>query len=157
MLLSSVIWAVVGIILIGAEMLLPGFIIIFFGLGALLTAVLALLPPIAAAPGLQAILFAASSLISLAFLRRHFSKALKGTIFDPDKDGIEELSGETAEVVEAIRPEAPGRARWRGTTWKAVSYTETIDPGARVIILGKEGMTLVVSSVGLEKMKTEEP
>lgn len=155
MFLASLLWALAGLAMIGAELFLPGFIIVFFGIGAVAVALLSLLPQIGGNPALQALLFAALSLGSLGLLRGRFAAAMKGSVFDTKRDRLDEISGERAVVSERIAPDAPGRARWRGTTWIAASYTETLEVGTSVVILGKEGMTLIVSSVGLEKPEEE--
>ena len=46
---SWFIWALIGVGCIGLEMLIPGFVIFFFGLGALATALCTLIPFVGAA------------------------------------------------------------------------------------------------------------
>jgi membrane protein implicated in regulation of membrane protease activity len=148
-------WGVLGVVLIAAEMLIPGFVIFFFGAGALITALLSgIIPAITHEFVLQALVWVASSVFSLVFLRRRFSRAFRGTVFNPIQD---EDVGKTAVVTEAITPENPGRVRYQGTTWKAISYTETFSPGEKVEIIKEENLTLVVTAPILpEEDRTEE-
>ena len=52
--------------------------------------------------------------------------------------------GRRAVVVEAVTPTGWGRVRLNGTTWTAVSYVESFDPGDVVTVIGNEGITLIV-------------
>ncbi len=138
------VWGLSGFILIFAEALVPGFVIFFFGSGALLTALAsAVLPPVGASFGLQGLIWGASSVFSLIFLRKRFARVFRGTLLN--REHVEDL-GETALVKERITPDTRGRVRYQGTTWKAVSYTETFEPGDKVSIVQEDGLTLVVSA-----------
>lgn len=146
------IWGLLGVLLIASEMLIPGFVIFFFGSGAIVTAILSvIIPGIAARFGLQAIIWSASSILSLIILRRRFSKIFKGTVLNSQRD---ESVGKTALVTEKITPESPGRVRYQGTTWTAVSYTETFEPGEKVEIIKEDGLTLVVTQPFIESDTT---
>lgn len=150
--MATVIWAALGILMILSEFIVPGFVVFFFGLGALLNALLVgVIPGLASGIPLQLVLWAASSGVSLILLRRYFAKAFRGTVLDSSRD--EEFVGRTAEVSEQISPENPGRIRFEGTTWTAVSYDETIEPGEQVDIIQKEGTKLVVTRAFLGERK----
>ena len=97
-------------------------------------------------------IWAGSSVLSLVILRRRFAKIFRGTILNPERD---EDVGKVAEVTERITPDNPGRVRYQGTTWKAISYTETFDPGEKVQIIKEENLTLIVSSPILEDSSKE--
>lgn len=136
-------WALAGLLLIGAEFLIPGLVIIFFGFGALATSLFTgILPNLDARYGLQALIWIASSGISFGLLRRTLKRVFHGRLL-PSSDAPD--AGEVAVVVERITPETPGRIRYQGTTWKAVSYTETIEAGEKVEILERENLTYVVT------------
>ena len=137
------IWAALGLLLIGAEFFMPAFVIVFFGLGAFLTALLtAIIPGLKSGITLQIVTWLASSGLSLFFLRRYFSKVFKGNLAPAAEN---ENAGRTATVVEAITPDEPGRIRFQGTTWKAISYDESFEPGETVEILKEENLTFVVT------------
>jgi membrane-bound serine protease (ClpP class) len=59
----------------------------------------------------------------------------------PPKVGVETLIGASGLVVQECRP--IGRVRVRGEIWRARS-TVPLDPGARVTVIGRERLTLLV-------------
>ena len=137
------IWAFIGLVFIGLEFAIPGLVIIFFGAGALITSVLtAILPGLRPSIVWQILLWLGASTLSLAFLRKYLSKIFRGTTLI---DTGEKSSGKAAEVIERITPDNPGRVHFEGTTWKASSYTETLEKGETVTVLKQEGLTLIVS------------
>ena len=148
------IWAVIGLLFIGSEFLIPGLVIIFFGAGALLTSILsAIIPGLRWNVAMQIIVWLASSGLSLAFLRKYLSKVFRGkTIID---DG-QEPSGKTAEVTERITPDQTGRVHFGGTTWTASSYSEVFEPGEVVEILKEEGLTLIVTKSIMDPVALDE-
>jgi len=137
------IWAFIGLLFVGLEFAIPGVVIIFFGAGALITSLLtAIIPGLNSSVVLQILLWLGASSLSLAFLRKYLSKVFRGkTLID---DGSE-ASGKTAEVIERITPDKIGRVHFQGTTWKASSYTETLEEGEKATVLKQEGLTLIVS------------
>lgn len=139
-------WAVLGLLLVLSEFVVPQFVVFFFGLGALLTALLSLIVPgLAGRLPLQILLWAAASGVSLGLLRRYGAPWFRGETRRPGGDATDG-AGTTAEVIEAIAPDAPGRIRFRGTTWRARAFDETIPVGATVTILQKESLTYIVTA-----------
>jgi membrane protein implicated in regulation of membrane protease activity len=142
------VWAVIGIACIGMEMLMPGFVIFFFGLGALVTALFSLIPGVDSLIWLQILIFVIFSIVSIVFLRRHFARIFAGSVFDSSRTSIDDSdTGETAEVTEAIGSSGSGRIRFRGTTWNATSDGNEIPAGKRVRIVSRNGMIYVVEPV----------
>jgi len=126
-----------------AEFVVPQFVIFFFGLGALFNALLlVVLPPLATRIPLQLLIWAITSSLSLLALRRYAARWFRGNAAAPDEDSD---AGRTAEVVEAISPDNPGRIRFGGTTWKAVTFDENIPVGSTVTILKKENLSYLVT------------
>ena len=149
-------WALLGLLLIGSEMLIPGFTIFFFGLGGLLTSLLtAVIPGLSSNFGFQGLIWAGSSILSFIFLRKHFKNVFKGTLIYKDSISYKDI-GKRAEVIEEINPEKAGRIRFQGTSWKAVSYTETFKKGEKVEILKEEGLTCIVTRSILSASETIE-
>lgn len=141
----SFLWALAGFLLIASEFLVPGLVIIFFGLGALVTALLtALVPGLNSLYGFQALIWLGSSAVSLFSLRRTLSKVFKGKLL-PDAITENAAVGKTALVIEKITPDKPGRIRYQGTSWSAESYTEELEKGEEVTILKQENLTFVVT------------
>ncbi|SIQ13477.1 Membrane protein implicated in regulation of membrane protease activity [Alkalispirochaeta americana] len=144
--MDSAVWAVMGGLLLLAEFGFPEFILVFFGLGALLNAlVIALSPHLQGAYHLQIILWAATSCLSLLALRRYLSAWFCGAPGEPQPGPFEEDLGATAETIEPISPEHPGRIRFRGTSWQAISAGEAIPRGTTVTILGRDNVTYLVT------------
>jgi membrane protein implicated in regulation of membrane protease activity len=134
------VWALLGVLLMAAELLTPGFWIVFFGAGGLVTAGLTwILPGLASRPHLQVLAWLGSSSLLLGLLRRALQRRLGG-----NGAGADDAVGMQAVVVEAIAPGRPGRIRLRGTTWRADGYDEEIAEGEPVEILAREGLTYYV-------------
>lgn len=139
------VWAVIGIACIGMEMLMPGFVIFFFGMGALGTAVLSLIPGVGSVVWLQILFFVVLSLVSLLSLRKHFARIFAGSVFDSSKVSSEESgAGEIAEITEAVGHHREGRIRFRGTTWRAKTSGADISVGSHARIVSREGMVYVI-------------
>lgn len=112
-----------------------------FALSLALPAVLSLVPGLEQNFGLQAGSALVLGTTLYVILRRVFPTWFQGYLLREDST---EDSGNIAIVVEAIRPDRPGRIRYRGTTWTAVSLTETFPRGSRVLILEKNGLVFTV-------------
>ncbi len=140
----SFVWGVIGLLLIASEMLIPGFTIFFFGLGAWIVALVALVFPfLEGSFAWQILMWVSASVLSFVLLRRKFTRLFKGTLLNRlPPEGL----GERAVVLEPITPEEPGRVRYRGTSWKAVSFTESFEKGDEVAIVGEDGITLTVTA-----------
>lgn len=151
----SLIWAIIGVVLIISEFFIPGFVIFFFGSGALLNAVLtAVIPFLRSSILAQVLIWLGFSGLSLFVLRRYFSKIFSGRLFEGRVST--DMAGEKADVIEDISPGKPGRIRFHGTSWRAVSDTETFKVGETVEILKKENMTYVVTRSLLENDSIED-
>lgn len=140
----TVIWFVLGLILLISELFIPGFVIIFFGVGAWVTALFCLLFNIHF--DLQLVIFTFSSVILLFVFRKY----LKGQFFNGNKENVETLEDEfinkTAVVEKEIRKGYPGKVNFKGTTWTALAE-ENIGKGELVKIIGKESINLIVHSL----------
>jgi len=127
-------WFLIGIGLFLSELALPGFILLFFGLGAWLAALACL----AANPStsVQIAIFLAASLISLALLRRFFTQIFSGRAKPGAEPGdMAQASGQSALVTRDIAPGAPGEIQFRGSYWRAVA-DQDLAKGASVVIEG---------------------
>lgn len=136
--MAPLIWAILGLLFVVAEFIVPEFVIFFFGVGALLNSLLtAIFPGIAASIPLQIITWLGFSAATLFSLRRYLARWFKGRRFEEDDQT--EWVGRPAKVTEQIGPDAPGRISLNGTTWVAESFDETFKPGDRVEVLRREG------------------
>ena len=116
-------WLIVGVMLFFVEMAVPGFILFFFALGALVTALVAWLTPISIA--WQLALFIAASLITLLSLRdmiqRKFLASPPADEEEEDKDVILAVAGERGVVSMTITPPGEGQIKYAGTFWRAIA------------------------------------
>jgi len=141
---ESLIWAVTGLLLILAEFAVPQFVVFFFGLGALVNAILVpLVPGLSRNIPLQLILWAITSGVSLGMLRKYASRWFRGDTGGTNSDAD---VGRTATVLEEIAPDSPGRISLHGTSWRAITIDETIPAGSTVTILGKENLSYTVTA-----------
>lgn len=144
--LGPVTWIAIGLGLMGLEVLVPGFVIFWFGAGAILVAFLTALGIYAG----QAWQWASFFLASLAFL------ALWHTVLRPrfgrttvDERRDPTVSGQTGTVVSEIRPGAPGEVElsvplYGIRRWQAMSDQE-LTPGDPIIVIEAEGVRLHVT------------
>ncbi len=137
----EIVWFIIGLVLFILELVLPGFVIFFFGVGAWITALLCLI----AEPGtnLQVIVFAATSILSLLAFRKMIQKKFFYVREDRSDAVEDEFTGKEAIAKTNIGPGGDGKVEFKGTTWKAESKSE-IATGQTVIILEKENFKLKV-------------
>jgi membrane protein implicated in regulation of membrane protease activity len=134
-------WFIIGLVMLLMELVIPGFFVFFFGLGAWMTALVCLIWE----PGinLQIIIFAVTSVLSLIGLRKMIQKKFF-YVKEGDSERVEdEFTGGNAIVTEALGPGKMGKVEFKGTTWKAESASE-IESGQRVVIIEKENFKLIV-------------
>jgi len=134
-------WLAAGLVLVVAELATPGgFVIIFFGIGALAVGTLALLGLVTNAP-LQFLLFSVLSVASLAILRGRLQSRIKTA----PSSNVDSLVGVVAMVQERMAPRAIGRVEVRGSMWAARNTSDiTRDPGQRARVAAVDGLTLAV-------------
>ncbi len=136
-------WFIIGLVLFLLELVIPGFFIFFFGLGAWVTALVCLIGSPESITNLQIIIFAATSVLTLVALRRMIQKKF---FYSKDNlsEGVEdEFTGKEASALTAFGPGIKGKVEFKGTTWKAESKAE-IKEGQTVIIIKKDSITLTV-------------
>jgi membrane protein implicated in regulation of membrane protease activity len=137
----ELVWFIIGLALFLLELVLPGFVIFFFGVGAWITALLCLI----ANPGinLQAIVFGVTSILSLMLLRKMIQKRFFYSKDELSKEVEDEFTGKEAIASFDFGPGKTGKIEFKGTSWKAES-TEPIKEGETVIIKSKESFKLFV-------------
>lgn len=142
-------WLIIGVMLFFLELALPGFILFFFGLAALITALVAWLTPIGIA--WQLALFIVSSVVSLMTLRdviqRNFFKQKDADVGEEaDEDVMLAAPGDRAVVGNAIIPPAEGRINYSGTSWRATA-DEKIGEGEIVTVVRQDNLVIHVEKV----------
>lgn len=139
------IWLIVGILLALAEMIIPGLIIGFFSLGAIVTT-LTTLVGLTKGFASQMIVFLLTSVVFLVLFHKVWKKKIKpNTKGDTTNFQIE--LGKIVPVIQFIDPdEGGGKVRYQGALWNATSKTK-IPPGESVRVTGCENLTLLVELI----------
>ncbi len=136
---AELFWFLLGFFLIIAEFAVPGVIIMFFGIGAWITAFTTWIGFTSSLTS-QNLLFACSSVILLFSLRHRFRKSLVG---ESTQDTIEdEFTGKEALALTLINS-VEGKVEMKGAEWNARSPQE-ITARSWVVIERREGLTLHV-------------
>jgi len=134
---AHVLWFLAGVAFLLAELALPGFVLLFFALGAFAAAVSAY-----AGLGLtgQFVVFLAVSLAGVGLLRRMFLRVFQGRVQaradDAPGQADDDAAGKAAVVTRAISPAVPGEIKFRGSFWRAEAAVD-IGEGENVVILGQ--------------------
>jgi membrane protein implicated in regulation of membrane protease activity len=134
-------WFFTGLGLFLLELVVPGFFIFFFGLGAWITALVCIIGN----PGLnmQIIIFAITSVLTLAGLRRIIQKKFFYSRGTQSEDVEDEFTGKEGIATADFGGMKTGKVEFKGTTWNAESKSE-IKKGQRVIIIEKDSFKLIV-------------
>ena len=136
-------WLALGLFLVAAEILAPGFFLIWLAGAALLTGLLVWLVPVDMP--LQVVFFAIVAFIAV-FAGRRFLRDHPVQELDPKMNRRgERLAGETAMVVQAIEA-GQGRVRHGDSEWLARGADAAV--GVRVRITGSDGAVLLVEPLG---------
>ena len=139
------IWFLLGLVLIFLEFIVPGVILVFFGIGAWAVAVTAYLGWISSLES-QLLLFAITSIVLLVLLRKWVKGKFYGhvsAVQDLTKN-IDEFSGQSVIVVQDVIPnKMEGAVEFKGAKWSAVS-DEPIKNGEVAIITDFDGITLKI-------------
>jgi len=141
------IWLYIGAGLMLAEILVPGFVLFFFGLSAATLGVLILVLPESFQLTLawQLALFSLFSVVYLVTLRRYLKSVFLGDSEDR-LSASDDFAGRTGEVTSAIAVGVPGRVTVGDAEWDAVSVAP-ISAGTKVKILSRKNLTLTVEAV----------
>jgi membrane protein implicated in regulation of membrane protease activity len=150
------IWFLIGLGLTLLEFTVPGAILIFFGLGAWITA-LTTWVGVTHSVAWQILVFALSSVLLLLLLRRRLHGQLRGHAGaeqDLEND-LEEFIGHTVEVTAAIRPDHDGRIEYKGASWEARS-DHSFEPGDHAVIRRLDGIHVFVVPVDAQSSSGQE-
>jgi membrane protein implicated in regulation of membrane protease activity len=137
----ELLWFLIGLILFLLELVVPGFVIFFFGFGAWVTALACLIFH----PGTNAqiIIFAVFSVLSLVILRRMLQKKFFYGNNDSAVEVEDEFTGKEGTALVNFGPGMKGKVEFKGTSWDAESDTEIME-GQSVIIIEKKNFNLFV-------------
>lgn len=142
------IWLVIALAFIVAELISFGFILVFFGLGAVIAGLCAYFFGIALE--WQLLIFIVSSLIAIILLRKLGIKTFRGNENNTvDDDYHNAIIGQTAMVTKDIVPPALGEVKYSGSFWPATADT-AIAAGKMVEITARnneDSLTLKVKAL----------
>lgn len=135
-------WMIAGVVLLIAEIVVPGFFLIWIGAAALLTGVVTLVFGIA--EPVQFLIFAVAA-VAAVYAGRRWIRANPIETADPMLNNrAARLVGQVVPVTQAI-VDGRGRVRVGDTEW-LVQGPDT-PTGGRVRIAGADGSTLIVDTV----------
>ena len=140
------IWVAIAVVFVVAEIFTFGFILVFFGVGALAAGLCALIFNMAL--GWQIVVFAIVSILTLVLLRRISVKTFRGnqTNNHIENNFHNSMVGKTVIVTKVIQPPAPGEIKFGGSFWIAVA-DENIAEGQTVKIIAHERQDVLVFKV----------
>jgi len=152
----TLIWFLIGLAFVLSEFFIPGLVVVFFGIGAWVTAVTC---AIGLTKGLapQLGVFLVASLGTLALLRAWLKGAFRGHV--PKKQNLsepmEDIVGADAVVVKDIVPgKLDGQVRFRGSVWKAKADAAIANDEV-VKIVKRDNLVLHVEKMSREQDNLE--
>ena len=114
------VWFLAGIAIMLAELAIPGFVIIFFGLGCWGASVVAFFSPNAYSA--QVAVFVIVSVVSLMMLRREAMRVFVGRSEGQENEDLGNIPmGSRITLDQDLEAGQIGRVRFRGTMWDAIS------------------------------------
>jgi len=144
----SLIWFLVGVAFLIAELIMPAFILIFFTAGCWIAAIFVWLIDIELTK--QILVFLVSSLFLLFTLRKYSLNIFRGKTQDEIDDHYSDSKiGKTAIVTKNITPNKLGEIKVMGSFWRATA-NEEIEEGRSVLIEkrdSEDGLTLKVKPI----------
>ena len=146
-------WAVLGAILIVAEIFTSGFVLLWFGIGALVAALLSIVGIDSLAIQFLAFAIVSSSLTaaSRTIFLRYFSREHSGQSL---RSGVDALPGKVGTVVSSSRGALQeGAVKVFGSTWTAYPAPgePPLEAGERVCVESIEGASIYVKRVEKER------
>lgn len=134
-------WMLLGLALLGTELITPGgFYILFFGIAALIVGALSGLG-VQLSDWMQWLLFSGLSVVSLILFRNPLLAKMKS--LEGQRPDVDSMIGEQAVATEHLAPGAQGKAELRGSAWTARNASqEPLRKGQRCVVERVEGLTL---------------
>lgn len=136
----AVIWFLIGLGLLLLELILPGLVIVFFGVGAWVTALVTAITDINL--NWQILIFLVASLLGLVLLRKYLKKRFFDRTNKEIDDQLEEFIGRKAMAIDDFK-DGVGKVEFKGTQWSARSEGP-VTKGEWVIIRSKDSLTFNV-------------
>ncbi len=128
------IWLGVGVAFIIAELAVPGFIVVFFGVGAFIAGATAFF---GSSIQVQLMVFGISSLALILLLRRTMARTFAGSAAEDDAEEVDHAINQVVEVTDPIDPPHAGRIKYQGRFWTARSH-EPLPAGSMARIIKRD-------------------
>ena len=138
-------WFLLGLALIFLEFVVPGVILVFFGIGAWAAAITAYFGLTGSFQS-QLLLFAVTSILLLVALRNWIKGKFYGHVGDVQDQtkNLDEFTGQSVIVVQEVIPnKMEGAVEFKGAKWRAVS-DEHLKEGEIAIITNVDGITFTL-------------
>ncbi len=139
-------WIYAGAVLVLLELVVPGFVLCFFGLSAATVGVLRFVFGEAFTLAWQLAAFSAFSVDYIVLLRRFLKKIFVGSMVSDGTDFDNESVGRIGRVTEAINPPLTGRVMLGDSEWTASAETP-IAVGADVRVVAQSNLTMKVQAL----------
>ena len=149
--LAWILWVILGVGLIIAEIFTLGFVLFWFGIGAFVAALVGFL---GLGLGWQFMAFALVSVVLTAMSRTIFSKYFSLNDEDSIKTGVDALPGQIGTVSAASKGTLhEGAVKVFGSTWTAFPIDEEtpLIEGEKVEVVRVKGSSIYVRRVSAEK------
>jgi membrane protein implicated in regulation of membrane protease activity len=112
----AVIWFLIGLGLLLLELILPGLVILFFGVGAWVTALVCAFADINL--NWQILIFLVASLLGLVLLRKYLRNRFFNRSEKEIDDQLEEFIGRKGKAIDDFK-DGSGQIEFKGTQWSA--------------------------------------
>ncbi len=147
---SVLYWLILGVALLLLELMVPGLVVVFLGVAALLVALLLYMGIVSTWTGALSSFFILAIVLVLTlrhFFARYASSDSKTGSLDEDADAF----GMVVEVLKASNDNGNrGRIMFRGTTWEAESFGGPLKEGGKARLLKRESLLWIVEPVSGE-------
>src|SRR5689334_25266709 len=147
-----ILWSILGAILIVAEIFTTGFVLLWFGVGALAAAIAAFI-------GIDSVIIQFLIFLSISIVLTAASRTIFINYFSREKtgqslrSGVDALPGKIGTVVSSSKGALQeGAVKVFGSTWTAypAAGEEPLEAGERVCVESVEGASIYVRRVGAE-------
>ena len=140
------IWIYIGCALMLLELVIPGFVLCFFGLAAATVGILRFAFGESFSPTWQLAAFSVASVLYIVLLRRWLKSVFVGDKVDRNASPNGACVGRTGSVTTAISPGVPGRVMIGDAEWDATADAP-LAVGTMVRVVAQSNLTLSVVSV----------
>ncbi|HAP35353.1 MAG TPA: hypothetical protein DCQ28_05205 [Bacteroidetes bacterium] len=143
---NELLWFLFGLAVMLGEIVTPGFVLIFFGIGAWIISLLLWFGvPISFTS--QLFIFLITSVLLLVLFRKFGKKYFQGKVSRPNVVGaVDDIRGERAIALSDIDPAIGGKVEFHGTLWNAESEI-AITKGTSVEVIERNNLILKVKPI----------